>query len=266
MPIEQNSPKEPSPSLPDRKPEDKAPNPVSASAARRIVRKAMKATMASLEKATAAPYASLVAVATKRDGTPILAMSSLSHHHANISADPTISLLFDGTPQIGDALEGGRVSISGSLELAKDKTAKRRFMARHPDAYYTDFADFGFFTLNINRVHYIAGFGQVRWFKQDDFLLGDELKGSEEDAISHITSEQRASVAALAHHSWETSIDPLASGKLSLGEGESWQLCGLDPEGADLIANGRAARLDFAQKITSTKAALQQITQMIEQQ
>lgn len=259
MPIEQKSPKEPSPSISDASAKDQGPNPVRANAARHIVRKSMKATMASLDVSSGAPYASLVAVATMPSCTPILAMSSLSHHHANISADGRVSLLFDGTPEVGDALEGGRVSISGTLELTKDEAAKRRFMARHPDAYYTEFADFSFFTLHIDRVHYIAGFGRVRWFKQADFLLSDDLSGSEADAMSQIMAHHTEALTKLAQQSWEAS-----NGPLTLSQGENWHICGLDAEGADIIANGRATRLEFPQKITSTEAATLQIALMTE--
>ena len=41
-------------------------------------------------------------------------------------------------------------------------TARSRFLALHPDAHvYAGFADFGFFELSIERVHFIGGFGRI---------------------------------------------------------------------------------------------------------
>ena len=66
-------------------------------AARTLVRCALKGALATIDRRTGAPYASLVTVATASDGTPLLVVSRLALHTQNIEADPRASLLVDGT-------------------------------------------------------------------------------------------------------------------------------------------------------------------------
>jgi len=163
--------------------------PVNAGAARYIVRGANTASLATLEASSGAPYASLVSVATLPSGAPVMTMSSLSLHHANVSADNRVALLFDGTPKIGDPLAGGRVSISGRARKVQDQIAAVRFMARHRHAFYTDFGDFGFYVIDIDRVHYVAVFGRVRRFSSKNFLVGSELADCEAELLARLNQD-----------------------------------------------------------------------------
>ena len=216
--------------------------PADASSARRIVRRAMKGSLATLEAKSGAPYASLVAVATLPDIRPVMAISSLSHHHANIVADPRVSLLFDGTPGTGDALEGGRVTVSGRAVPAGGDTAGSRYMARHPGAFYTGFGDFGFFEIEIERVHYVAGFGSVRWFRARDFMVHTGLVDAEPGIVAHMNADHADAVAAYA------------TGLLGAAAAD-WRMAGIDVEGADLIADGVALRLDFPEPAADAECA-----------
>lgn len=218
--------------------DETANQPVSARVARSIVRAAKKASLATLEASTGAPYASLVAVATLPSGTPVLSISSLSHHYTNITHDNRVSLLFDGTPATGDPLVGGRVTVSGRLEAAENRNAQKRFMARHRDAFYTGFGDFEFFTVVIERVHFVAGFGRVRWFKEPDFLLAGALEDAEADIIAHMNTDHGDAAASYA------------TGLLGQEPGE-WRLSGVDIEGADLECDGVCLRLDFPEDATT---------------
>ncbi|VAW13465.1 hypothetical protein MNBD_ALPHA09-2140 [hydrothermal vent metagenome] len=216
--------------------------PVSAGAARHIVRGAGTASLATLEASSGAPYASLVSVATLPSGAPIMTMSSLSHHHANIAADARVSLLFDGTPGQGNPLEGGRVSVSGRAVQVEDEEAARRFMARHREAFYTGFGDFGFFVIDIDRVHFVAGLGRARWFKAAGFEVGSELAETEADILAHVNSAHADDIAAYA------------TGALK-GPPGCWRISGIDVEGADLECNGVTLRLDFPHPATTPEEA-----------
>jgi hypothetical protein len=212
--------------------------PPDARTARRIVRAAMKASLATLEAPSGAPYASLVAVATTPACRPIIAISALSHHHANIAADARVSLLFDGTPASGDPLESGRVTVSGRAVASSDDDVRSRYMARHPGAFYTGFGDFGFFEVEVEKVHFVAGFGRVRWFKGRDFIASADLAAAEADILAHMNADHGDAVAACA------------TGLLGAPAG-AWRLAGIDPEGADLILDGVALRLDFPEPATT---------------
>ena len=100
---------EPEPQVPP------APQIDPGTAARRLVRTALKASLATLDRETGHPYASLVLVATEPDGSPILLISRLAQHTRNLEADARAAILFDGTDGLGDPLTGGRVTVSGEV-------------------------------------------------------------------------------------------------------------------------------------------------------
>ena len=133
-----------------------------ATAARRLVRTGLKASLATLDRETGHPYASLVLVATEPDGSPILLISRLALHTRNLENDGRAAILFDGTDGLGDPLAGGRVTVSGVVHRTDSPTAVRRFLARHASAQgYSAFPDFAAYALTIAKGHFIGGFGRI---------------------------------------------------------------------------------------------------------
>jgi hypothetical protein len=209
-------------------------------AAKRLLREAGKGALATLLPG-GAPYASLVTVATAFDGAPILLLSRLARHTANITGDPRASLLLE-TGAERDPLEGGRVSLSGTLARTEDPAARRRFLARHPEAEaYAGFGDFGFWRMDLTGAHLVAGFGRIADVKRDDLLTtvadARSLAEVEEDAIAHMNDDHRGSVALFAT-------------RLLGDEPGDWRLAAIDPEGCDLMLDERTRRLDFPQRVT----------------
>ena len=96
--------------------------------AKRLVREARTGALATLLPG-GAPYASLVTVATLPEGAPVLLLSRLARHTANILADPRVSLLLDER-RSGDPLQGARVSIAGRIATTEDPEARRRYLHR----------------------------------------------------------------------------------------------------------------------------------------
>lgn len=118
-----------------------------------------------------APYVSLVLVAFGADGSPLLLLSRLAQHTKNLLADPHVSLLFDGTTGLSDPLTGPRLTVLGQIALCPDPAALERYVTRHPSAAaYAGFSDFDLYTVEIERGHYVAGFGQIRWVGADALL------------------------------------------------------------------------------------------------
>ena len=117
---------------------------------------------------TAWPYASLVLVALDHGLAPILLLSDLAEHSKAISADARVSLLFDGTAGLDAPLTGPRVTLVGRAAPADDLEARRRFLARHPDAaMYAGFRDFRFYRVTPERAHLVGGFGKIHWLERD---------------------------------------------------------------------------------------------------
>jgi len=122
--------------------------------ARALVRRALKASLATIAAGSGYPYASLITVATEASGAPVFLISTLAQHTKNLSLNPRASILFDGTGAAGDPLQGARVTLYGKAEKTGEEAARRRFLARHPEAeFYADFPDFAFWRLAVEGAH-----------------------------------------------------------------------------------------------------------------
>jgi putative heme iron utilization protein len=211
------------------------------------MRTALKGSLATLDRETGHPYASLVLVATEPDGAPIFLISNLALHTRNLHADPRASVLLDGTGELADPLTGGRVTLIGEARPAEGPVALRRFLARHPSAEgYAGFADFAAYRLEPSRGHYIGGFGRIVDLEPARLLvdIGDArgLIEGEADIVEHMNADH-ADAAAL----YATELAGCAPG--------AWRLCGIDPGGIDLLHRTMTARIDFPSRVRSPAEA-----------
>ncbi len=228
------SPRFASPSMPPA--EEVAPT------ARRIMRLADKVALATISPIQGGPFLSLTGVATLMDVTPVLLMSELSRHSQNLREDDRASLLFDGTGDHANPLTEDRVSVNGRIVRSNNPDARARFMARHPKAFYADFADFSFYEMEIEDAHFVGGFGTAltipaKVLALDRLSLGD-LSGMEHELIAYMNDHHGEAVGMMAVR--------LCKAKEGL-----WRLTGIDPEGCDFMARKRRCRLVFPQPVTS---------------
>jgi heme iron utilization protein len=220
-------------------------------AARTLVRRALKASLATLDAGTGHPYASLVTIATDVDGTPLFLISTLALHTKNIARDARVSLLFDGTDGRGDPLAGGRVTLIGRAVKTQRPTAAARFLARHESARgYAEFPDFAFYELVPERAHFIGGFGRIVDLAPGDLLIdlsgADELVDGHDDVVSHMNEDHAAAIQLYAT-------------ELAGAPGGPWRMTGIDPEGIDLVCDGAACRIPFATAVHSPDAARKEL-------
>ncbi len=78
--------------------------------ARALTRRALKASLATMDAATNYPYASLITLGTDPSGAPVFFISGLARHTKNLLKDARASVLVDGTGALGDPLQGARVT------------------------------------------------------------------------------------------------------------------------------------------------------------
>ena len=205
--------------------------------AKRLMRLARTGALATLEPETGTPLTTLVGAASDFDGAPLFLMSTLSRHTRHLIKDPRASLLLTGEHERGDPLNHPRITLSGRIEWAASASARRRYLQRNPKAkLYADFADFAFFRLAIEAVHFNGGFGRADPLEPADILSPREG----EAALTEAEPRLIAGINALG----DDAVARLAGRKPS-GR-RVWRAIGLDSEGLDLSAGGRAARLQFA--------------------
>ena len=204
--------------------------------AKRLMRLSRTAALATLDPATGAPLTTLVGVASDFDGAPLFLMSTLARHTRHLASDPRASLLLAEEAERGDPLNHPRVTLNGRIERAADPRARTRYLQRNPKAkLYADFADFAFFRLAIENVHFNGGFGRADALAPADILASRdgeaELAEAEPRLIGWVNELGDETVARLAGRG--------PSGR------QVWRAVGLDAEGLDLAAGGQVGRVRF---------------------
>ena len=224
-----------------------------AATVRRTARSVPRAALGTLLRGTGgAPYVSLVNVATDHDGAPLLLLSDLADHTRNLAVDERASLLFDGSGEREDPLAGERVTLQGRLRRSDEPRHRSRYLARHPAATgYSDFKDFHFYRLVLERAHLVAGFGRIHWLEAAAVLVAPApaLVAHEADIVRHMNEEHR------------DALDAYAQGLLGLA-GTGWRLTGVDPEGADLRQGAGTARLTFGQPVLDPEGARAELVRL----
>jgi heme iron utilization protein len=234
--------------MPHRLPEN-APRPDfdPKSTAKTLLRVIRVGALATIDRNTGHPFASLVNVATDADGSPFILISRLSTHTANLETDGRASVLMASTGK-GDPLAHPRLTLLGTFRpIARDDPedawARRRFLARHPKAeLYAGFADFAFWRLGVVSAHLNAGFARAADLKPADVMTdlagAENLIESEEGAVVHMNEDHADAVRLYAT-------------RLLGAEDGAWRLTGLDPEGLDLGLGEATLRLPFPARVTT---------------
>jgi hypothetical protein len=246
--------------MPDRLPEGARPpadfDPKAL--AKTLLRATRAGTLGTLDRNTGHPFASLVNVATDVDGSPLILISRLSTHTANLEADGRASVLLAETGK-GDPLAHPRLTALGVFarverDSADEARVRRRFLARHPKSeLYAGFGDFSLWRMRLASAHLNGGFARAADLRATDVLTdisgADELIAAEEGAVAHMNADH-----AEATRLYATKL---------LGEDDGpWRISGLDPDGADLAAGDRTARLMFPQRVTSADALRQALVEL----
>lgn len=233
--------------MPDRLPETApAQDDFKPSAtAKELLRATRAGALATIDRNTGHPFSSLVNVATDIDGAPLILISRLATHTANLEADPRASVLLASSGK-GDPLAHPRLTVLGTFAPIERGTpdaarAARRFLSRHPKSrLYAGFGDFSFWRLNAVSAHLNGGFARAADLKAGDILTciedAAEMIEIEESAIGHMNVDHRDAVRLYATR--------------LLGEADgAWEVTGIDPDGIDLALSDRVARLPFSDRV-----------------
>jgi heme iron utilization protein len=236
--------------MPDRLPENA---PVADFDAKAVAKNLLRATrtgaLATIDRNTGHPFVSLVNVATDSNGAPLILISRLATHTANLEIDGRASLLLAAGGK-SDPLAHPRLTVLGKFirvgrEAPDEPRLRRRFLARHPKSeLYAGFADFTFWKLDVASAHLNGGFARAADLKATDLLSNvsgaDNLIDAEAGAIAHMNSDHADAVRLYA-----TQLLGAADGP--------WWLTGIDPDGLDLACGDATLRLSFAARVTDSQ-------------
>jgi hypothetical protein len=167
------------------------------------------------------PYPTVLPFAPDARHRPTILVSRLAEHTHNLHADPRAGFLAVDAPN-GDVLSAQRVTLLGTFEpVDSTPDVVQRYLRYHPDAErYLVLGDFTFWTMRLERLRYIGGFGAMGW------LGGDELDP----------------LPPLAHAEENALIEQF--GREAGGPG-GFELIGIDRYGIDLKQHGTRIRFPF---------------------
>ena len=200
--------------------------------ARQLLRRARLGALGTVSRQGGAPYVSAANLATDPQGRPLIFVSRLAWHTQNLLEDARASVMASELPAEGDALTGARVTVLGRFAKVEDEELRARYAARHPAArMYLDFSDFGFWRLEPETIHAVAGFGRIETLEPTEVFLDAartvEISALAAGAAEHVNADHADAVARYA------------------GEPGQWKVTAIDCDGYFIEHAERVKRITF---------------------
>lgn len=139
------------------------------------------------------PFGSVTPYGCDSAGQPTLLISRLAVHAQNLDRNGRASLLISRIVAAEDALRSPRLTLLGHVaRVIDDGSVRGDYLERHPDARaWMDFADFGFYRMEVVDAYYVAGFGEMGWLSADDYrqAKADPLVDHADGIIAHMNAD-----------------------------------------------------------------------------
>ncbi len=209
--------------------------------ARKIVRACRSGSLATTDRNDGSPYVSFCAIASDYEGHIVFLFSDLADHTKNIAENGRVSLLCEQASQLSNPQAGPRVTLVGEMEKVSDEDACLLFMQAHPSAkMYAGFGDFNFYRLNVEKAHYVGGFGKAVWLDGADYLGDSATSLNFSKVQKELISSLNAQYPDFARN---------CATKLLKQRGKNWQILRVDGDGIDLKLASRVIRYPFENEV-----------------
>ncbi|KAF5837126.1 hypothetical protein DUNSADRAFT_4803 [Dunaliella salina] len=239
-----------------------APRPQAAEEARTWATLARHATLATLSvnrETPGFPNASVVEFIVDSRGLPVLAVSGLSLHTADMLADGRVAVSI-ASPNFA-SLADGRVTLQGRMrELSDAERAPLRdaYLAKYPTAFWVDFADFNAWPIMSARLMMSAWpmMSARPMVTKEQYLSAspDPVAAFAGPVCGHMNADHMGDTIAMISHS--TGLQKVSSAKLT----------GLDRLGmnAEVVREGQSfkVRLPFSRPAEDRKSVKDVIVEM----
>jgi heme oxygenase (biliverdin-IX-beta and delta-forming) len=185
------------------------------------------------------PFGSVTPYCMDRMCRPIIYISPIAQHTKNIMADSRVSLTVLERAESDDVQARGRVTyIANATEVpAGDRDVPERYFRYFPSARQYDRTHaFEFFRLELARVRFIGGFGQIFWMEPEEFGMANPFSPVEEMRIIQHMNQDHSDVVR------------------RVGGGAA-EMVGIDAEGFDVLREDRKIRIAFATPVKSVEEA-----------
>jgi len=213
--------------------------------ARKVVRACRSGALATRDRDANTPYVSFCACAFDFIGQPIFLFSDLADHTQNIKKDSRVSFLCEQASMRSNPQSGPRVTLVGEIEEIENEDLRALYLQIHPSAkMYAEFGDFNFYRLNVEKAHYVGGFGRAVWIEGAPYL-GDSaaflnFSRNQSQIITHLNADfpEFARICAT---------------KLLKQRGKNWKVLRVDSDGVDLRLVSKTLRYPFENELKTTQ-------------
>lgn len=193
------------------------------------------------------PFGSVTPYCTDRTCRPIIYISHIAQHTKNILADSRVSLTVVERGDSDDVQAQGRVTCIGDARqvASGEDDVRERYFRHFPSArQYERTHGFEFFRLELVRVRFIGGFGQIFWVEPGAFMAANPFSPAEETRIIQHMNKDHAD--ALSRY--------VGGGNVAMA--------GIDAEGFDVLKDGKKIRIPFATPVTNMEEARKALVEM----
>lgn len=194
------------------------------------------------------PFGSVAPYCADDQCRPVIYISHIAQHTKNLVADSRVSLtVVENNGDSDDVQAQGRVTcIANAAPIGRDEVyISDRYFRYFPSAsQYERTHDFSFFRLELLRIRFIAGFGEIYWVEPDEFMTQNPFSAAQElQIIQHMNNDH---TDALRHYC----------------KGDSAQMVGIDANGFDVLKAGKKVRFSFETPIHNMAEARQALVAM----
>jgi len=194
------------------------------------------------------PFGSVTPYCVDGQCRPIIYISHIAQHTKNILNDRRVSLtIVETNPSSDDVQARGRLTCLANATAINepDAAVQDRYFRYFPASrQYAGTHDFEFFRLDLVRVRFIGGFGQIYWVEPGEFQTANPFSAAQEERIVEHMNKDHGE--ALRHYAG----------------GAAMQMTGIDAEGFDTIGDGRRVRFDFDAPVRNMEEARQALIAM----
>jgi heme oxygenase (biliverdin-IX-beta and delta-forming) len=198
------------------------------------------------------PFGSVTPYCVDDECRPILYISTIAQHTKNILADSRVSLtVVEPATDSDDVQARSRVTCLGRATPVQDSASdevRSRYIRYFPEAAaYDQTHDFLFFRLDLVRVRFIGGFGQIYWVEPDEFLARNPFSSAQQQRIiEHMNTDHRD---ALRHYTG----------------GHDAVMTGIDANGFDVLRSAKKIRFRFDTPVRNMEDARRALVAMAQQ-
>lgn len=150
------------------------------------------------------PFGSVTPYWMTDNGDLILYASDIAQHSRNMKADSKVSLcVFDSNKD--DSQANARVTVIGDASvIGSDCEEAESYFTLYPQARaYVNAHDFQFYRITPTRIRYIGGFGEIHWFKPEDWHYATpEWVEHKQGMIDHMHEDHKDALALMLDHQY----------------------------------------------------------------